>query len=158
MLSMTTSPGTFSKVTRLIFSQEVVAMLGGFSVATYVARRGSDVQLSKRVLQARIAKVFIFILASSVAGPADIRHGCVATLLVLATDCYDVCDGSFNGQSLIIERIALLEIAYYILSYLSAFSTYETYVIRDLTSGPNVKVVPLAKVLVACFIGSPGRL
>jgi hypothetical protein len=28
---------------------------------------------------------------------ADIRPGCVPSLLVLLADCYDVGDGSFNG-------------------------------------------------------------
>jgi hypothetical protein len=57
----------------------------------------------------------MFMLASSVAGPADVRHDCVTARLVLLTNYYDVCDGCFNGQSLFVESIAPVEIAYDIL-------------------------------------------
>jgi hypothetical protein len=112
---MATSPGDFSKVTRPVFCQAVVIELGGLSMASNGWRCCGDVQSSKGVWKAVAGNISRAMLTNSAVHLAYIWYICIPAILVLLTDCYNVCGGSFNDLRLVIEWVTRSESAHDIL-------------------------------------------
>jgi hypothetical protein len=112
---MTTSPGDFNKVTRPVFCQAVAIELGGLSMVSHGWWWCGNVQSSKGVWKARASNISRAMLTNSAVRLANIWYICIPAILVLLTDCYNVCDGNFNDLHLVIEWITRSESAHDIL-------------------------------------------